>query len=364
MIIRRVKKNPMKYLVFLIAAVMLIGVPACSRNGNKAEINDASATGNTRNNDDSQGSTHDSQDGQDSLAEANVSAADSSAGEKTAVGQEINLLKVFKSLDKREDELGLANKYGSVSDVNFGSIDSGLVGNWLSSDGSESYSFSAEGNIKSRHSLFGTKIETQYTTFNIDGTNIIAYDAVSVSLSDQDGDDRTGTEIAYFAFNIVNDTLYMVNLESINEVYNSFVSTLHILYRADEGYEPAVKNPVELASLYGSWDAEGVNLVINEGGFTINGNQFNLSFDGRGKLILEKDGSSTAYSFSLAHQKNYYTSDRSIPSDQKYLLSLYYNGLSPEDRPNLADYFIDWKTEYGWETWYYTLNLSRPDTDN
>jgi hypothetical protein len=358
------KKYLLRFMVVLMAGAMLVPASGCGKNKQGVEMNDASGGGNETVADgkepvgDGQGT---SRDGTNHLNENRGSALDASGGGKTEVGEEINLLEVFRLLEKREDELGLSGRYGTVSDVNIGSVYPEIVGEWISSDGSLSYSFSAEGVMESRHDLYGIKTETQFTMFNVDGTDVIGYDAISISLSDQEGDDRTGTEIDYYTFDIVNDTLYMVDVESIDEAYNSYVSTLQILYRTDGKRVPAVKNPVKPESLYGRWEAEGVDVVIGEAGFTLNGGTCGFSFDDRGMLLLDRDGVTSAYSYSLAHQKNYATADRSRPTDQKYLLTLYYEGLSEEDVPNLADCLVNWKNEYDWESWYYTLSLSRSD---
>ena len=36
------------------------------------------------------------------------------------------------------------------------------------------------------------------------------------------------------------------------------------------------------------------------------------------------------------------------------MLGLYYTGADEDDLPNLLHLMDDWKTDYAWDTWYYT----------
>lgn len=361
------KSISVKYMALIMTGAILALASGCERGKPSSQPVDVHVNNDTESTADSQSVAKDSEGSaegsQGSLPDNGISVVPVQKDNAIAVGQEINLLEKLKLLDKREDELGLSGKYGTVSDVNPPSIDARLIGEWYSADGSLYYVFSEEGVMKARYYLYDTKTETKYTTFYIEGTPVIAYDAIAISLLDQEEEDQTRTEIAYYAYDIVNGTLYMADIENVDEPYNSYVSTLQVLYKAESGGglgTSVAKNPVAPESLYGVWDTEGLRLVIDEEGFKLDGSLYSYSFDDRGRLILEKDGTSTAYTFSLGQIRNYEEADRNRTAEQRYTLSLYYSGSSDEDIPNLAGYLTDWKDVYGWETWYYTMEFSRP----
>ena len=154
-----------------------------------------------------------------------------------------------------------------------------------------------------------------------------------------------------------NDALYQVIVEEVNEDYTSSYSSLVTLYRADETGSAAAsiaKNPIDLKALNGTWKSdEKGGFTLEDGVLTLGADNYNVSFDEKNQLVVEKDGQSTAYHMAVSLMKEYDYEDRTQFTTST-MMGVNYTGADENDKPNLLPLLTDYKSEYDYDSWYYS----------
>ena len=90
-----------------------------------------------------------------------------------------------------------------------------------------------------------------------------------------------------------------------------------------------------------------------QGEQTFGEDSFTISFDGKNDLVVEKDGQSTAYNMAVSVMKDYDYEDRT-QFTATTSMGVSFTGADENDKPNLLPLLDDYKTEYGYDTWYYS----------
>lgn len=266
----------------------------------------------------------------------------------------VNLREKLASLMVSTDKLGLTGKYSSIAEIADGSVDPDLVGTWVMADGRMSYTYSADGSIAVKSEDYGDS-EVRFTCLEIDGYQLICEELI-VSPEFNDGVEEETTQLGYTAYDVSNDAMYMVTVEEPSEDTNSSHSTLVTMYRADENGSAAASmagSPVAISTFDGTWATDKGELTITDGVLTLGGDSYTVSLDEKNQLVVEKDGRSTVYATGVGVMKEYDDEDRT-QTVEKTMLSLNYTGTDENDKPNLLPVLDDWKTDYGWDSWYYT----------
>ena len=277
---------------------------------------------------------------------------------------EQNLKDLLIELNAVSDELGLDKKYSVYADIADGKIDPALIGSWSNADGSAVYTFTSDGIVKTKTDFYGTKDESEmaFTCITAGGLDIICYDSVMLSYSDDPDAKPTETPvISYDAYKISGDVLYFEVVEDRDPDSSNSNSAVQIMYKMDDkgSIDAAVKaNPVNLESFYGTWkDDSDRSITIDENGLTCGNETYKLSVNDKNEIIAKKDGKSTAYKYSLLYTKNYTGEDNRELESESVGLSLYFTGEDEADKPNLLAVMEDWHTEYEYDSWYYTANF-------
>ena len=264
---------------------------------------------------------------------------------------EVDLREKLAALTVSDEALGLRGKYAALSDITEGAVDPALTGKWVTADGETSYTYNADGTEKVESGAYGD-FEVKYTCLTC-GERKVLCEELTMNSEDAEGNQTESKELAYTAYRVENDALYMMTVEGDPEDYGSFQAALVTMYRADKDGSPAAamaKNPISLRSLDGTWTTEKGSFTIENGVLTCDGESGTLSFNDKNQLVVAKDGKSTAYSMNLTALKRYGEDEIS----ESTVLGLYYTGEDEDDLPNLLHLMDDWKTDYGWDTWYYT----------
>ena len=276
----------------------------------------------------------------------------------------VNLASLLKEMSFLSTDLGLEAAPEHLDQVQGGAIDPELVGTWITADGDTTYSYDAEGKTTAVIASYGIESEAPYTTLTAGGQKVVVEELSGTSYAD--GKETAFTQVSYSVYRVDNDALYMVPVSTPGEYMTSFASSVIVFYRADENGSTAAaraKHSVDPASFYGSWanmdETKGGEVTIDEKGFAWNGSVWAMSLD-EGRLILEKDGVKTAYSCSLARLRNYEDDTLAKLTGESLGLSLSYTGQDEKDVPNLGELMTDYKTEYGYDQWYYSCTLSMP----
>ncbi len=177
------------------------------------------------------------------------------------------------------------------------------------------------------------------------------YTIEEIRSTDVDGNTTESTALSYTAYSIENDVLYMAVVEEHDPMFTTNQTALVSMFKADSSGsadKAVAKNPIALSCLNGTWEREKGSLTIQDGAVTSNGESGKLSFDDSNRLVVELDGKTTAYGMSVTILKDY------GENTETNVLALSYTGADENDRPNLLPVLDDWKTDYGWDTWYYT----------
>lgn len=282
-------------------------------------------------------------------------------GAKTTKTDGVDLREKLASLMVTDEKLGIAGKYVKLSDVEGGSIDADLVGTWITADGETTYSYSADGTAKAT-SVYGDN-EAPFTCITIGDYKIIC-EEVELSPEFYDGAQPGDTQLSYTAYSVENDALYQVIVEEVNEDYTSNMSALVTLYRADETGSAAAsieKNPIDMSALNGTWaDDEKGSFTIEDGVLTLGADNYNVSFDEKNQLVVEKDGQSTAYHMAVSMMKEYDYEDRTQFTTST-MMGVSYTGADENDVPNLLSVLTDYKTEFEYDSWYYSGSFKLSD---
>ena len=247
------------------------------------------------------------------------------------------------------EDLGIKDQFSALSDITGGSIDDALVGRWVSADGRTSYTYAADGTQKIESEDYGN-FDVKYTCITCGDYKILC-EEVPMTSSDAEGNATESTALSYTAYEIENDVLYMAMVEEHDPMYTTNQTALVSMFKADGSGSAArsmAKNPIDLSCLNGTWVTEKGSFTIENGVLTCDGESGKLSFNDKNQLVVEKDGSATVYSMNLSILKNY------DDGSEKTMLGLYYTGADEDDLPNLLHLMDDWKTDYAWDTWYYT----------
>lgn len=281
----------------------------------------------------------------------------------------VDLRATLSSLVVRDDALGLAGKYSSVSEIKNGSVDPALIGTWRTADESESYTYSKEGVLTFAWSEDDSVTDAPFTCITANGHNILCTD-LPITNYLSDGSSKQSTVLRYTAYLVQNDTLYYVDAESASEKGNTATFSLTTAYKTDDKgsiAESAAKSRISPSTLYGTWKASDGQLQFrfDENGLVVTGDDANygqkplaVSFNDMGQLVVKAGKGSTAYDVALSYKKTYMDEDRENVDSDGFALTLSYTGANRTDKPNLADVLTDWKTEYGYDQWIYSVNLT------
>ena len=262
---------------------------------------------------------------------------------------EVNVIEKLSALTVSDEELGIKDKYAALSDVTGGSVDAALVGKWVSADGKTVYTYAADGTQKIESEDYGS-FDAKYTCLTCGDYRILC-EEVPMTSTDVDGNTTESTALSYTAYSIENDVLYMAVVEEHDPMFTTNQTALVSMFKADSSGsadKAVAKNPIALSCLNGTWETEKGSITIKAGAVTCNGESGKLSFDDSNRLVVELDGKTTAYGMSVTILKDY------GENTETNVLALSYTGADENDRPNLLPVLDDWKTDYGWDTWYYT----------
>ncbi|MCR5794509.1 MAG: hypothetical protein K6G61_04085 [Solobacterium sp.] len=270
-----------------------------------------------------------------------------------------DLKEKLKALTATEKELGLEDRYASAADIQDGSLDPELIGTWKTAKGDLTYYFLEDGTAYAESADYGSSEPLPYTCITLDDRKIICEEMSGISYG-EDGSEEEFFQMSYFAYQIENDALYLVAVDSPQEYTNSSANTVIALYKDGSETKPAVS----VKSLYGKWTGDYGTIVIDENGLTVkdgpddvNGT-YAVSVNEQGDLVVEKDGRSTVYPFALAYCRDY--SDTLEVTGTEYALALYYIGTDENDRPNLAGVMSDWHAEYDYDEFRFDFSARSP----
>ncbi|MCR5150142.1 MAG: hypothetical protein K6B52_02825 [Clostridiales bacterium] len=274
-------------------------------------------------------------------------------GAKNSSSTGVNIVEKLNSLMVSDQTLGISGKYTKLADIKEGSVDKELVGTWLTADGATSYTYGEDGIIKAK-SEYGDN-ELPFTCMTIDGYRIICEEH-ELSPEFYDGAKEGDTQLSYTAYSVENDALYQVIVEQVNEDYNQNISALVIMYHADESgsaSEAVKKNPIDLNALNGTWKCDNGSFTVSNGTLTLGDDSFTLSLDENNKLVVSKDGESTTYGMAISCMKEYDYEDRT-KFTESVAMGISFTGSDENDKPNLLPVLVDYKTEFDYDTWYYS----------
>lgn len=289
-----------------------------------------------------------------------VAAAFTGCGAKSTASAGVDIVEKLTSLMVSDRTLGIAGKYTKLTDIPDGELDADLIGTWVAADGKMTYTYSEDGVVKTT-SEYGDS-EAKFTCVKMGDYNILC-EEIELSPEFYDGAQEGDTQLAYTAYSVENDALYQVIVEEVNEDYTSAMSALVAMYRADESGSAAAsiaKNPIDLDALDGTWTADKGSFTIEDGTLTLGEDSFNLSMDEGNNLVAEKDGASTAYHMAVSIMKEYDYEDRT-QFTANTMLGISFTGADENDKPNLLPVLEDYKTEYGYDTWYYSGSFKLQD---
>ena len=283
-----------------------------------------------------------------------IVAAFAGCGAKKSASASVDVLAKLNALMVSDQTLGIAGKYTKLSEIEGGTIDADLLGSWSTADGDMTYDYGEDGIVKVTSALYGDS-EVPFTCVTI-GEHKILCEEIELDPAFYDGAKEGDTQLSYTAYSVENDALYQVVVEEVDPDYTSSMSALVTLYRTDETGSAAAaiaKNPIDLKALNGTWDSDKGSILIEDGVLTFGEDRFNISLDGKNDLVVEKDGASTTYNMAVSVTKEYDYEDRTqFTTDTAMGIS--FTGADENDKPNLLALLDDYKTEYGYESWYYS----------
>lgn len=261
--------------------------------------------------------------------------------------QKVNPLEKLSALTFSDEELGIAGKYKSLVDITDGSVDPALIGSWTTADGMNSYIYNEDGTAKSVTDSYGENA-FDFTCIKAGDVSIVCNE------SEMLGDVEEGTTaLSYFAYTIENDALYMVAVEERNPDFTSSQSALLALYRNDADgniVDSLAANLYDISAFDGTWTSDKGDITIENGKLTSGGESWDVRLNDINQLVAEKDGGHTVYSTSVSVLIEH-DGDKTTETP---CLSFYYTGSDENDKPNLLPVLDDWKTEYDWESYYYS----------
>ena len=291
-----------------------------------------------------------------------IVAAFAGCGAGKPASASVNLIEKLNALTVSDQTLGIAGKYAKLTDIQDGSIDADLIGTWCTPDGETTYTYSEDGVFKATSATFGDH-EATFTCLTIGDYKILCEES-ELSPEFYDGAQPGDTQISYAAYSVENDALYQVVVEEVNEDFTSTYSVLVTMFRADETGSAAAaiaKNPIDLAALNGTWaDEDKGSFTMADGKLTLGEDDFNVSFNEKNQLVVEKDGRSIAYHMAVSKLKEYDYEDRTQFTEST-MMGLSYTGADENDKPNLLPVLTDYKTEFEYDTWYYSGSFKLQD---
>ena len=259
-----------------------------------------------------------------------------------SVGKEVNLRDKLASLMATDDALGIKGKYSALSDITDGGVDKDIIGTWKTADGETSYVYNEDGTVKASSEYGDT--EAKFTCLTLGEYKVMCEESEMES-EDVDGNITTSTVVSFSTYDVDNDALYFANVEdTTDENMDSSQYALMIMYRADESgsVDAAVaKNKIALDSFTGTWASEKGEIKIADGTLTLGEDVYDISMNDKGKLVVDKDGSSTEYSVNISVRKQYDGDDKT-KSTETTALGLYFTGADENDKPNLESVLDDW----------------------
>ena len=285
------------------------------------------------------------------------------SGESVEVGDMVSELDGLISTD---EELGLAGKYENFEDITDGSIDEALVGKWQSADGDLIYEYGEDGTAKATMVQYDMVNEVPYTCVKAGDKNVIIEKAEYMDGSDTE--DQFALSMS--TYKVAGDVLYMTTVEDMSDPnITSNYSSLIVLFRMDENGNVmgSAADVYSMSALNGDWATEeGLKIRIADdsiiiiGANLISGDPMPAHFDENGKFVIEANGTETAYNFGIAQMKNYPDGRDSATAEISYTMSLTYTGADENDVPNIKTAMMDWKKEYDYSDYYYSLSASKP----
>ena len=279
-------------------------------------------------------------------------------GAKTAAP--VSLFAMIDRLYATQTELELPNVETPIGIFSDGKVDPDLIGVWKTADGSYTYTYAEDGTATAATANSDTLTTVPFLCLERQGHNILV-EELTVMSYDGEGNPTPGEkQLSYTAYLVEGDAMYMLSVEDIGEYSSSYFGTLQRFYRADEAGsidKALAAHPVDLTSLYGEWEGEKGNVVIDETGLKFDGAVYTLSFNDKLQLVAEKDGVSTAYSFGVGYSKTS-TDPENTQWEKHRALSLNYTGADENDKPNLLPCMTDWAAEYDWNEYLFNASFT------
>ena len=269
-----------------------------------------------------------------------------------AAAQKINPLEKLAELTFDDEELGIAGRYKSLTDITDGSVDPALTGSWTTADGMNTYIYNEDGTGRTVTESFGENM-FDFTCIKSGNVHVVCNEAGML------GDVEEGTmALSYFAYTIENNVLYMVAVEERNPDFPSSQSALIALYRNDEDgniVDSLAANLYDISAFDGTWTSDKCDITIENGKLTSGGESWDVRLNDINQLVAEKDGGHTVYSMgvsvSIEHDGDNTT--------ETPCLSLSYTGTDENDKPNLLPVLDDWNAEYDWDSYYYNGSFKK-----
>ena len=287
-------------------------------------------------------------------------AAFAGCAAKKESAKEVDLREKLDALIATEEELGIDPAAVKLDDLTGGGIDSSLIGVWKTANESAVYTFGEDGVMTAEVAGYGEANETNYTCLLMNDQYVLC-DETKMASYPEDSDEPVETPVlSYFRYAVDRDALYLVSVETKDEMMNSYQTSLQIFYHADETGSIAAsvaKNPISLKSLFGTWETDKGTIEIGENGLTLDGETYAVSINEPGKLTAEKDGASTSYVMGFGYGKTYTGENNEEVESEGPILSLSYEGKDETDKPNLLAVLDDWNAEYGMDGWRYSATF-------
>lgn len=257
--------------------------------------------------------------------------------------KEVNLRDKLASVMVNDETLGIKGKYKTYEDIKDGSVDDDLIGTWKTADDSMSYSYTKEGKATATIKDYGDT-ESNFTCIT-SGEYKITCEETKLESTDENGNVTTTPAVSYMSYNVDNDVLYMTSVEeTTDENMDSSQYALIIMYRADDNGSidaALAKNSIALDSFAGTWTSDKGEITIADGTLKAGNDTYDISISDKGKLVVDKDGNSSEYSFNVSVRKEYDENDKTKATETTSL-GLYYTGADEKDKPNLISVLDDW----------------------
>lgn len=275
----------------------------------------------------------------------------------------VQLFAMIDRLYATREELELPADSTPIGAFESAKADQALIGTWKNADGSYIYTYNADGTATAAAANSDEITTVPYICLVQNGKNILCQELRTTNY-DEEGNEVPGeAQLVYSSYLIEGDAMYSLSVEDIGEYSTSYFGTLQRFYRADEtgSIEKALKeSPIDLTSLYGNWEGDKGNIVIDENGLKLDDAVYAVSLNDKLQLVAEKDGVSTAYNFAVAYSKLSENEDNTEWS-RKNALALNYTGADENDKPNLLPCMTDWAGEYNWGEYLYNASFTASD---